>query len=422
MVILRLCLQQLCLQNLCLPHRRPRNLTRRFSPRSGRGYRLWLPALMTAIVLGGCERSTEPAASMAADPTAATAVIDAGLASATQHAWTTAVAMQQSVQPQVAALQRELTAFSQTPDEAGLQQARHHWHRVHQQLQRVQPLFALGAVAPQPFAALQESRAQLDAWPIEPGYIDYVDVYPYSGLVNDFGIPLNETSVRSQHGFSSDTEVVLGMHAIAYLLWGEHGQRPATDFTPTQPTTQQRQEGLQSADLPNQRRLALLSLQASLLRQDMDLLGHRLLQSQLPNLYAQLPAPTQLQLWRQALLHLLSRELERPLAQRRLPPGDEMETPHNHSAGGHGQLMAATLAGLQQLLLSHRDDHQPLAYWLNPESDLRELATGLQDLLAAVTAADSHWDELTAEQIQVLLDQLQPIRDWLAAEYPAAQP
>lgn len=381
MVILRLCLQQLCLQNLCLPHRRPRNLTRRFSPRSGRGYRLWLPALMTAIVLGGCERSTEPATSMAADPTAATAVIDAGLASATQHAWTTAVAMQQSVQPQVTALQRELTAFSQTPDEAGLQQARHHWHRVHQQLQRVQPLFALGAVAPQPFAALQESRAQLDAWPIEPGYIDYVDVYPYSGLVNDFGIPLNETSVRSQHGFSSDTEVVLGMHAIAYLLWGEHGQRPATDFTPTQPTTQQRQEGLQSADLPNQRRLALLSLQASLLRQDMDLLGQRL-----------------------------------------LPLGDEVETPHNHSAGGHGQLMAATLAGLQQLLLSHRDDHQPLAYWLNPESDLRELATGLQDLLAAVTAADSYWDELTAEQIQVLLDQLQPLRDWLAAEYPAAQP
>lgn len=73
---------------------------------------------------------------------------------------------------------------------------------------------------------------QLDSWPIEGGYIDYIKGYPYSGIVNDLTLEINEDSIRAQHGFTDPTNASLGYHAIEFMLWGHTGKRQSPDFFP----------------------------------------------------------------------------------------------------------------------------------------------------------------------------------------------
>src|SRR5690554_440609 len=76
----------------------------------------------------------------------------------------------------------------------------------------------------------QQTLLLIDSWPIEGGYIDYVDGYPFSGIVNDLALPLTADSLISQHGFADPSYVSLGFHALEFMLWGEDGQRSPKDF------------------------------------------------------------------------------------------------------------------------------------------------------------------------------------------------
>jgi len=78
--------------------------------------------------------------------------------------------------------------------------------------------------------------AQLDSWPIEGGYIDYIQGYPFSGIVNDLTLEIDEDSIRSQHGFTDPTNASLGYHALEFMLWGNNGKRSARDFFPQENT------------------------------------------------------------------------------------------------------------------------------------------------------------------------------------------
>lgn len=82
----------------------------------------------------------------------------------------------------------------------------------------------------------QRLLMQLDSWPIEGGYIDYIEGYPFSGIVNDLTLEINEDNIRSQHGFTDPTNASLGYHAIEFMLWGDKGQRLAPDFFPQENT------------------------------------------------------------------------------------------------------------------------------------------------------------------------------------------
>lgn len=71
---------------------------------------------------------------------------------------------------------------------------------------------------------------QLNSWPIEPGYIDYLDGYPLTGIVNDTTLTLNAENITNQHKFSDASYISLGYPALEFILWGESGVRPASDF------------------------------------------------------------------------------------------------------------------------------------------------------------------------------------------------
>ena len=78
----------------------------------------------------------------------------------------------------------------------------------------------------------QTIQSDLDSWPIEAGYIDYLPMYPLSGIVNDLTLKITEQGITEQHGFSDMRFASIGFHPMEFLLFGVDGNRSAKDFIP----------------------------------------------------------------------------------------------------------------------------------------------------------------------------------------------
>lgn len=94
----------------------------------------------------------------------------------------------------------------------------------------------------------------VDAWPIEPGFLDVLPTYPESGIISDFSLEITSLELRHQHQFTDPTESALGFHVIEYLIFS----RPSADF-------------LISEDLKIDRRRQMLKLVTTLLLEDLSL-------------------------------------------------------------------------------------------------------------------------------------------------------
>lgn len=173
-------------------------------------------------------------------------------------------------------LRKSLPQFLGKPDAAGLgdifTMARH-CHRLYQ------PALALTASYPALDARLTSLRRRIDSRPITPGYVDYIEAYPNSGIVNDPALPLTKESLIAEQGLTDAADVVLGFEVILFLLEGEHRYRPqlalrdvvdfeAVDKWPEQTT----EEALPPEDHPQNRRRLYLELVTEILEQDLKLL------------------------------------------------------------------------------------------------------------------------------------------------------
>ena len=96
---------------------------------------------------------------------------------------------------------------------------------------------------------------QIDAWPIAPGFLDSLDSYPQTGIVNDVSLDITSEVLHQQHQITKDTEVSLGFHVLEYYAFG----RPETD--------------LQEAEEANSRRRLLIRLVAEMLLLDVSQLN-----------------------------------------------------------------------------------------------------------------------------------------------------
>lgn len=372
-----------------------------------------LRAGLLLALLSGCERGAdtpEPAAPSTAP--AASAASDGALTLTTTRAWQYFTGQLEQCLLPATALREGVDRLLQAPDAAALALARQHWHTSHNCLQTLAPLLDLARVSSGLFGALRPLRYNLDAWPLQPGYLDYFDVYPHSGLVNDISVSLNAGNLRRQHGLTDAGDVSMGLHAMAYLLWGEQGQRPPADFVATpEPTTAQQTAGLTSADLPNNRRRQLLALQAQLLLDDLHSLRQLIAINQPMHLaYMSLPAESRLQLWQQASAHVLHQPLT-----------DVLE-PDSASAayfGSHGATeLALQLGSLEQLLFGGTP--ALASQWLAPagETLLRTELSALRDQLGAATP-DMAASRARLAQLQQLLESLNVAAPGAGLRHPA---
>ena len=90
-------------------------------------------------------------------------------------------------------------------------------------------------------------EGQINAWPLDEAYIDYVEGDAAAGIINDAaGVPEITTEVLvAANEEGGESNISTGWHAIEFLLWGQDltadgaGARPLTDYT-TSPTAERR--------------------------------------------------------------------------------------------------------------------------------------------------------------------------------------
>ncbi len=131
-------------------------------------------------------------------------------------------------------LDAKLSAFLYTTTEDSLEEAQTAWRAAYDAYLSALIYSRLPINDPPEWLkkgiSYEQTLLLIDSWPLEGGYIDYVEGYPYSGIVNDLALPLTADSLISQHGFADPSYVSLGFHALEFMLWGEKGKRSPKDF------------------------------------------------------------------------------------------------------------------------------------------------------------------------------------------------
>ncbi len=83
-----------------------------------------------------------------------------------------------------------------------------------------------------------EREPQINAWPMDEAYVDYVVGMPDVGLINDLtAMPtISADAIVALNFAGGDANVASGFHAVEFLLWGQDlsttgpGARPHTDY------------------------------------------------------------------------------------------------------------------------------------------------------------------------------------------------
>lgn len=148
------------------------------------------------------------------------------------------------------ALQTALIAFTQSPDETTLAAAKTAWFAAREPYGQTEVFRFYGGPIDN---EIDGPEGEINAWPLDESFIDYVEGSAESGIINDLTITIDAATLRSLNEENGVEEnVATGYHAIEFLLWGQDdlnaslltpGSRPVTDYT-TEANAERRKEYL----------------------------------------------------------------------------------------------------------------------------------------------------------------------------------
>jgi len=171
--------------------------------------------LALSLLVAGCEKTPETMSKRAVAPIDRSQMLQIAV-HLKRHAESNRIALTTDV----AALRDATMQFLERPDEQGRRTLQLRWESAHEAYAKAQ----FG------FLTTDEERRQLiyriDAWPVQPGFIDDLPLYPESGIIHDETLTLSPEVLVGQHGITDDEEVALGFHSMEYLIFA----RPVTDF------------------------------------------------------------------------------------------------------------------------------------------------------------------------------------------------
>lgn len=134
-------------------------------------------------------------------------------------------------------LQTAINGFLAAPSEAGFTAAKNAWLAAREPYGQTEAFRFSGG----PIDDADGPEGELNAWPLDENYIDYVQGAPNSGIIND---PTDHPTITAEHlrmlnEVGGETNISIGYHAIEFLLWGQDlsvssaGMRPYTDYLTT---------------------------------------------------------------------------------------------------------------------------------------------------------------------------------------------
>jgi len=262
---------------------------------------------------------------------------------------------------QIRRLQSSIVSLIDQTNIENLNSSKQAWLEAHSayELTTLHRYFAAQLLEEQNSLALMQLQYQINHWPIIPGYIDYVDGYPDSGIVHDINVNLNRGSLREQHGSFDVSEVTLGFHVIEFLLWGNSTDsiiRPASDYRAVEKLSQEEIEsGYALEQLSNNRRRLFLSVVADTLVEDFQALQSLWL-AEVPSIrqHIESTAGTDLIV---IIADSMSAMLTEELLLRSLYPmlnGDFIESVQSPYSRSTQNAVSSQLSGLERLLLDRQ--------------------------------------------------------------------
>ena len=211
-----------------------------------------LPPRLAAVLLAGsllgaaCSSDDPDGAATTTTTTAPTAQglgDEAALAAATTYA-DLALAAYSDVTTAAEDLQTALEAFVADPTDETLAAAQRAWLDGRVQYGPTEAFRFYDGPIDHPDDG---PEGQINAWPLDEAYIDYVEGDAAAGIVNDTdGVPeITADVLVAANEEDGESNISTGWHAIEFLLWGQDlsadgaGARPVTDYT-TSPTAERR--------------------------------------------------------------------------------------------------------------------------------------------------------------------------------------
>jgi putative iron-regulated protein len=164
----------------------------------------------------------------------------------------------------VVALKGKIDEFVAAPGEKGLKDARQAWLAA-------RPAYGYSEVYRfygGPIDDEDGPEGQINAWPLDEAFIDYVEGDDDAGIINhpaDFAT-IDDKLLISQNEKGGEKNIATGYHAIEFLLWGQDkssdgpGTRPYTDYVTGGAGTAQNQD----------RRAKYLTVVTDLLLEDLE--------------------------------------------------------------------------------------------------------------------------------------------------------
>ena len=134
----------------------------------------------------------------------------------------------------VRGLQAAIGRFLESPSPATLENAKTAWLAAREPYGQTEAYRFYGG----PIDDADGLEPLINAWPLDEGYVDYVEDAPGSGIINDpAGFPtIDPELLVSMNEAGAEENVSTGFHAIEFLLWGQDlsalgpGTRPHTDY------------------------------------------------------------------------------------------------------------------------------------------------------------------------------------------------
>ncbi|WP_158224601.1 imelysin family protein [Agaribacterium haliotis] len=341
-------------------------------------------ALSFAFILSACEKQEQQKQTQVTQT-------ELNLDSANSTLWASFAAAAQQALLRAEFLQSAIDALLQNSDQAHLVAAQQAWRDAEQSFLQLSLLEQLSLVEATAFGPVQLRLYDVAAQPIQPGYLDRFGPYPYSGLVYDIGVELNEPQLRNQHGLTDREEVVLGLYAIEFMLFGEEQKRGSEDYRAyTELDQQMLEQQFSSVDeLPSMRRRQLLKLQASLLVKDCQRLEQSLSKQEQSRASWQLLTPQQ-------QVQSIRTAISAGLTQTLLALGQLQQQLSNTE---DSEAQQALFAAFQSQVSKVQSFNAALAFYSNPEYDaLAQVIKQSQSQLQA-----EHMQSLDAEQQKQVL-------------------
>jgi len=175
------------------------------------------PTLLVLALSATLSLLHAPAHAQAAAPAAASVPAAATYATVATHYAALVHANYSDTLAAAQDMQAAIKAFVAAPSADGLAAARKAWLGAREFYGQTEAFRFYGG----PIDDDKGPEGQINAWPLDEAYVDYVQGKPKAGLINNTKFKITKTNLAKFNERGGEENISSGWHAIEFLLWGQ---------------------------------------------------------------------------------------------------------------------------------------------------------------------------------------------------------